>query len=116
MINRAGYKVYSAEVENVLNFHPEVIECVVVPRPDPILGERVQAFVRSESRTLGVDDLRAFCRERLADYKVPDVIRLGAEPLPRNNNGKPMKTLLRDRAADEAAKEPARPPRATVPA
>jgi len=114
MINRAGYKVYSAEVENVLNFHPDVIECVVVPRPDPILGERVQAFVRSDSRTLAVDDLKAFCRERLADYKVPDVIRLSAEPLPRNNNGKLMKTVLRDRAADEAAKEPARPPRTTV--
>ena len=42
--------------------------------------------------------LRAFCAERMADYKVPDVIELMAEPLPRNSNGKLQKTLLRERA------------------
>ena len=107
MINRAGYKVYSAEVENVLTFHPDVIECVVVPRPDSMMGERVQAYVRSNRETLTQDELRAFCAERLADYKVPDVIRVTAEPLPRNNNGKLMKSVLRDQAAEDARRDEA---------
>ncbi len=41
MINRAGYKVFSAEVESVLSEHPQVIEAAVVARPDPVLGEKV---------------------------------------------------------------------------
>jgi long-chain acyl-CoA synthetase len=106
MINRAGYKVYSAEVENVLTFHPDVIECVAVPRPDAVLGERVQAFVRVGRDGVGEEELRAFCVGKLADYKVPDVIRVTKEPLPRNNNGKLMKSVLRAEAAEEARKSP----------
>ncbi|MEX2520911.1 MAG: class I adenylate-forming enzyme family protein, partial [Paracoccaceae bacterium] len=45
MINRGGYKVYSAEVENALSFHRGVAEAAVVSRPDPILGEKTHAFV-----------------------------------------------------------------------
>lgn len=106
MINRAGFKVYSAEVENVLTFHPDVIECVVVARPDPVMGERVQAFVRSGRAELTQDELRAFCADKLADYKVPDVVRVTTEPLPRNNNGKLMKTVLRAQAEEEARSNP----------
>ncbi|HXP76133.1 MAG TPA: class I adenylate-forming enzyme family protein [Stellaceae bacterium] len=98
MINRAGYKVYSAEVENVLSHHPGVLECAVVGRPDPILGERVQAFVRPRDRDVTAEELRAFCAERMADYKVPEAIELIAEPLPRNANGKLQKAVLRERA------------------
>ena len=102
MINRAGYKVYSAEVENRLCQHPGVLEAAVVARPDPVLGERVQAFVAAGARGLCTDELRAFCAEALADYKVPDVITICAEPLPRNANGKLIKSALRERAAREA--------------
>jgi long-chain acyl-CoA synthetase len=102
MINRAGYKVYSAEVENRLCQHPGVLEAAVVARPDPVLGEKVQAFVTPRAPDLGADELRAFCAEALADYKVPDVITLSAEPLPRNANGKLIKSALRERAAREA--------------
>jgi long-chain acyl-CoA synthetase len=98
MINRAGYKVYSAEVENVLASHEGVLECAVVGRPDPILGERVHAFVRSRDHGVATETLRAFCAERMADYKVPEVIELVAEPLPRNANGKVQKAVLRERA------------------
>jgi long-chain acyl-CoA synthetase len=98
MINRAGYKIYSAEVENVLSYHPGVLECAVVGRPDPILGERVQAFVRPRNHGVTVEQIRAFCAERMADYKVPEVIELVAEPLPRNANGKLQKAALRERA------------------
>ena len=98
MINRAGYKIYSAEVENVLSYHPGVLECAVVGRPDPVLGERVQAFVRPRDRGVTPEELRAFCAERMADYKVPEAIELVAEPLPRNANGKLQKAVLRERA------------------
>lgn len=99
MINRAGYKIFSAEVENVLASHPGVLECAIVGRPDPVLGERVHAFVvaRDEAK-LSAEEIRAFCIERMADYKVPEGVELLPEPLPRNANGKILKPILRDRA------------------
>ncbi len=98
MINRAGYKVYSAEVENVMSYHPGVLECAVVGRPDPVLGERVQAFVVPREPGVTAEAIRAFCAERMADYKVPEVIELASGPLPRNANGKVQKAVLRERA------------------
>jgi long-chain acyl-CoA synthetase len=103
MINRAGYKVFSAEVENVLSDHPEIVEAAVVGRPDAVLGEKVHAFVTTHDERLGEEDVRAFCRARLADYKVPDFVTLYREPLPRNASGKLIKSALRERAAREAA-------------
>jgi O-succinylbenzoic acid--CoA ligase len=102
MINRGGFKVFSAEVENVLAHHPGVVECAIVGRPDPVLGERSVAFIVPKQ---GFDDpasFRAFLAERLADYKVPDNVVLASEPLPRNPNGKVVKAPLRDRAAELA--------------
>jgi len=98
MINRAGYKVYCIEVENVLSHHPDVVECAVVGRPDPVLGERVQAFVVARGAAPSAADLRAFCAERLSDYKVPEIISFLRDPLPRNPNGKVLKTVLRQGA------------------
>jgi long-chain acyl-CoA synthetase len=94
MINRGGYKVYSAEVESALAAHPAVVESAVVGFPCPVLGERVQAFVTLRESTT-VDSLKACCAERLADYKVPEKFTLGTEPLPRNANGKLLKRQLR---------------------
>jgi long-chain acyl-CoA synthetase len=96
MINRAGYKVYPAEVENVLAHHASVAESAVIGRPDPVLGERVHAVVFAKA-AVTAEALRAFCAERLADYKVPETIELAPEPLPRNANGKLQKALLRAR-------------------
>ena len=106
MINRAGYKVFSAEVENVLAQHPAVAECAVVGRPDPVLGERVHAFVvpsfdaRGEA-AFSVEAVKQFCAERLADYKVPETFTSVEGVLPRNANGKIMKPDLRQRAIAE---------------
>jgi acyl-CoA synthetase (AMP-forming)/AMP-acid ligase II len=99
MINRAAYKVFSAEVEDVLNQHPLIAEAAVVGRPDPVLGEKVHAFVTARDEGLGEEDVRAFCRGQLADYKVPEFVTIGPEPLPRNANGKLQKDVLRRRAA-----------------
>jgi acyl-CoA synthetase (AMP-forming)/AMP-acid ligase II len=94
MINRGGYKVYSAEVESALAEHPAVVESAVVSYPCPVLGERVHAFVVIKNQT-NQESLRDFCAERLADYKVPEKFTLGSEPLPRNANGKVLKRQLR---------------------
>ena len=95
MINRGGYKVFSAEVENALAYHPAVAECAVVGRPDPVLGERVCAFVLPKSAELTAAEIRRFCAERMADYKVPELIELVQSPLPRNANGKLQKARMR---------------------
>lgn len=100
MINRAGYKVYSAEVENVLSAHPDVIECAVVGRPDPVLGERVHAYVVAASSGASAEALRSFCAERLSDYKVPESFAFLSAPLPRNANGKVLKAALRAKASE----------------
>jgi long-chain acyl-CoA synthetase len=102
MINRAGYKVFSAEVENVLSHHPQIAEAAVVAHPDPVLGEKVHAFVTARDERLSEDEVRAFCRARLADYKVPEFVTIGTAPLPRNANGKLQKDVLRRRAAETA--------------
>lgn len=102
MINRAGYKVFSAEVENVLCHHPQIVEAAVVAQPDPVLGERVHAFVTASDERLGAEHVRSFCRTRLADYKVPEFLTIGVKPLPRNANGKLQKDILRRRVAEMA--------------
>jgi long-chain acyl-CoA synthetase len=97
MINRGGFKVYPAEVENVLTAIEGVIEAAVVGRPDEVLGEGVVAFLNVK-QDLQAEAVRAFCSERMADYKVPGLVVVGREPLPRNANGKIQKAQLRQMA------------------
>jgi long-chain acyl-CoA synthetase len=96
MLNRGGYKVYSAEVENALMAWPGMVEAAVVARACPVLGERVHAFVHAPGQQPDDAVLRAHCAARLADYKVPETLTWCELPLPRNANGKLMKRLLRD--------------------
>jgi long-chain acyl-CoA synthetase len=103
MINRGGYKIYSAEVENVLSYHPHVVESAAVPTPDPVLGERVHCFVLTSDGFSDQAALKTYCAERMADYKVPDGFTLVDAPLPRNANGKLMKRLLVERLQEEMA-------------
>ena len=96
MLNRGGFKIYSVEVEHVLLEHPSVEESAVLGKPCPVLGERVHAFIQlKQGRLVQADELRSFCAERLADYKVPESFTLGVEPLPRNANGKLLKREMR---------------------
>ncbi len=101
MINRGGYKVFSAEVENALAAHPDVAEAAVLPMADPVLGEKVLAVVHPRDpapATLAETEqtLRRFCADRLSDYKVPDRFVFRDAALPRNANGKLMKAALRE--------------------
>ncbi len=99
MINRGGLKIYSAEVESVLAGHADVVESAIIARPCPVLGERVHAVIVTRHGNVSAEALRAWCAERLSDYKVPETMALVAEPLPRNANGKVMKRQLRDALA-----------------
>ncbi|MGI9486871.1 MAG: class I adenylate-forming enzyme family protein [Geminicoccaceae bacterium] len=95
VINRGGYNIYSAEFENVLSHHPDIIECAAVAHPDEILGEKIHLFVRTKTDDLAAEALCRFCAEHLADYKLPDFVTFLEEPLPRNANGKVLKAELR---------------------
>ena len=99
MINRGGLKIYSAEVESVLAGHPAIVESAIVARACPVLGERVHAVVVVRS-DIDSPTLRAWCAERMSDYKVPETIDIRTDPLPRNANGKVMKKNLRDSLMD----------------
>jgi long-chain acyl-CoA synthetase len=90
-INVGGQKVSPEEVEAVLQQHPGVREAVVVPQPDALRGEVVKAIVVPEGDAPGAQELRRFCRARLAGYKVPRSISFRVEPLPRSAFGKVLR-------------------------
>jgi acyl-CoA synthetase (AMP-forming)/AMP-acid ligase II len=72
---RGGYNVYPAEVEEVLASHPAVVRAAVVGTPDPVLGEiGVAVVVAREGSAPDLPALRAYCAERLSDYKAPDAL------------------------------------------
>ena len=88
MIIRGGSNVSPPEVEAVLAQHPAIAEAVVFGLPDEIYGQAVAAaVVLAHGATLDDEALRAFCRGKLAPYKVPSIFR-ALEDFPRNANGK----------------------------
>jgi long-chain acyl-CoA synthetase len=96
MIIRGGENVYSVEVENVLFDYEDVVDAAVVGTPHRTLGEEVKAVVQLKpDSTATEEDIRAFCRKHLADFKVPEYIEIRDTPLPRNPAGKVLKSLLR---------------------
>jgi long-chain acyl-CoA synthetase len=96
MIIRGGENVYCVEVEHVLFDFPDVIDAAVVGVPHKTLGEEVKAVVQLKAgSTATADDVRAFCRQHLADFKVPEYVEISTAPLPRNPAGKVLKNLLR---------------------
>lgn len=101
VVNRGGEKIFSLEVENVLMNAAGVLEVAVVGVPDPVMGEAVKAVVvLRPGETGSEEELRAFCRTRLADYKVPKYVEF-RRSLPRNPAGKVLKGELRKSAARE---------------
>lgn len=93
-----GFNVYPAEVEQVLARLDGVAESAVIGVPDQRLGEVGRAYVVPRpGHELDVTAVLAFCRERLAGYKVPRQVVFRSD-LPRNPSGKPLKRLLREEA------------------
>jgi acyl-CoA synthetase (AMP-forming)/AMP-acid ligase II len=89
LIKSGGENIYPAEIERVLLTHPDVLEAVVVRRPDARWGEVPVAFVARANDRLDGDALKALCRGKIAGYKQPkDVIFIPFEAFPRSTTGK----------------------------
>jgi len=100
-----GFNVYPAEVEQELARLDGVADVAVVGVPDDRMGEVGKAYVvRADGATLTEDDVVAFARERLANFKVPRMIEF-ADTLPRNLSGKVLKTALRGSQARTSGTE-----------
>jgi long-chain acyl-CoA synthetase len=96
MICRGGENVYCVEVENALAAHHSVFEVAVVGVPDEMMGEKVGAvIVPRPGKQIDLDDLIAFAKKHLADFKVPQYVSIRSEPIPRNPGGKMLKPVLR---------------------
>lgn len=95
IIIRGGFNVYPAEVEKVLNEHPDVLEAGVVGMEHADMGETVKAFVALKPGIVtSKEELLEFCKEKLATYKVPEDIAILPE-LPVNQLGKVVRKELR---------------------
>jgi acyl-CoA synthetase (AMP-forming)/AMP-acid ligase II len=96
MIVTGGENVYSSEVENALASHPAVAQVAVIGIPSDQWGEAVHAIVVLQSgATADEDELKAWCRDRIAGYKVPKSVEFRAEPLPMSGAMKVLKRELR---------------------
>jgi len=104
LIKTCGFQVWPREIEEVISAHPAVAEVGVVGLPDTMRGETVKAWiVLRPGQTATGAELKAFCREKLAPYKVPAKYEFVAE-LPKTQVGKVLRRVLRQQAAE--AEEP----------
>ncbi|MBB5515190.1 long-chain acyl-CoA synthetase [Rubricella aquisinus] len=100
MILVSGFNVYPNEIEDIIAAHPGVNEVAVIGVPDGAAGEAVKAFIVKQDDGLSVDDVRAYCKKHLTNYKVPKQVEF-REELPKSNVGK---ILRKDLRAEELAK------------
>lgn len=88
MIIRGGYNIFPRELEDILRTHPGVDDACIVGVPNEVLGELICAcVVPVEGAIITGDELKEFCRDQLADYKVPDMVRF-FDVLPTTASGK----------------------------
>jgi len=95
MIIVSGFKVYPNEVEEVLSLMPGVLECAVIGSPDEDTGEAVKAFIVKDQEDLSEEQVLAYCKLQLTNYKRPKQIIFRAA-LPKTNVGKILRRELRD--------------------
>ncbi len=101
MIIRGGENVYPREIEEFLYGHPDIADVQVVGVPDERFGEEICAWVLPrEGATIDPEEVREFCRGKIAHYKVPRYVR-PIDEFPMTVTGKVRKVDLRDRAIDE---------------
>jgi acetyl-CoA synthetase len=102
VVNVAGHRLGTMEVESALQSHPSVAEAAVVGRPDDLKGEALAAFVTLESGQAATETLKKTLKEHVAKeigaFARPDDIRF-TDSLPKTRSGKIMRRLLRDIAA-----------------
>ena len=101
MLIRGGENVYPREIEEFLFRHPKVQQVQVFGVPDEKYGEQVCAWiVLKPGEQSTEDEIRDFCRDQIAHYKVPHYIRFRDE-LPMTVTGKPQKFIMRDEMMSE---------------
>ncbi len=101
MVIRGGENVYPREIEEFLYRHPKIQDVQVFGVPDERYGEELCAWIRLRSgETLSAEEVREFCREQIAHYKVPRHIRF-VDEFPMTVTGKVQKFIMRERMADE---------------
>ena len=97
MILRGGYNVFPRQIEEILYEHPAIQECAVIGMPHADLGEEVRAVVFLKTGTSATEEeIRVFCKERMAAYKYPRIVTIREEELPKSATGKIMKRLLKE--------------------
>jgi len=96
LIVASGYNIYPKEIDELLMEHPKVMEVCTIGVPDAYRGETVKTFVVVRpGQTMTADEVTAFCKERLAPYKVPKLIAF-IDALPKSTVGKILRRELRD--------------------
>lgn len=95
MVITGGVNVYPREIEECLFGHPAISDIAVIGVPDDKWGERLRAFiVPNEGQSIDAESVASFCEGKLSSYKVPKDVAV-IDSLPRNANGKVLKTELR---------------------
>jgi long-chain acyl-CoA synthetase len=104
LIKPGGYQVWPREVEEVIASHPKVLEVGVAGVPDAYRGETVKAWVvLKPGETVTADEIRAFCKENLASFKVPTMVEF-RDSLPKTTVGKVLRReLVREHKEKETA-------------
>jgi long-chain acyl-CoA synthetase len=103
MVLRGGENVYCVEVEAAIYQHPAVYEAAVFGVPHRRLGEEVATAIYPKSDAqLDVEELKAFLRQHIAPFKIPSLVVVRGEPLPRTAAGKILKRQLRDELRDRS--------------
>ena len=101
LIIRGGENVYPREIEEFLHKHPDIIDVQVTGVPDPKMGEEIMAWVKPRAgAVLSADDVREFCRGRIAHFKVPRYVRF-IDEFPMTISGKVQKFRMREMAREQ---------------
>ncbi len=101
MVLRGGENIYPKEVENYLQHHPAIQDVQIFGIPDARLGEELCAWIiRKAGQQLTGEDVRYFCRDKIAPYKIPQIIRF-VENIPMSVTGKPQKFKMREAMCKE---------------
>jgi long-chain acyl-CoA synthetase len=96
MIIAGGYNIYPIEIDGVLFDHPKILEACTIGVPDSYRGETVKAYVVvKEGEALTEEEVIAYCKEKLAAYKVPKSVEF-VDSLPKSAVGKILRRELRD--------------------
>ena len=103
IIIRGGFNIYPREIEELLYQHPAIVECSVIGRPDPIFGEKTVAYVVTKDPELTEQAVRDYCKEKIAEYKVPDFVSF-IDDIPKSGTGKLLKTALKKKKKNMLAK------------